>query len=443
MVSFWVFLFFSFVSLMASGALGSVILIGKNLTLSFEDIEASFAPSPKGSGKCGILYVAEPLDACSTLTNKIEPINNFTKDPFVLIIRGGCSFEDKVRKAQAAGFKAAIIYDNKYGVIIPMAGTSTGVKILALFVSKASGETLAKYAGDTDMEVWITPSLENSAWSIMATSFISLLAISAVLGMCFFVRRHHIRRERPQASRVREFHGISRRLVKAMPSLIFASVVEDNSTSVTCAICLDDYNVGDKLRVLPCRHKFHTKCVDAWLTSWRTFCPVCKRDARTSTGEPPASESTPLLSSSLLSGSSMSSLRSSLASSAVIHIGTGVSRSPSVSRSQSISSSHNQHSLWSYHQSPHFAISRSSLDLQNASSQRSRVPYLISSNSLGYPSLSPLNSRHTSACIPSPSNPSSSYIGSTSQHHNPLHHSESITSLSPFASANSLPGCES
>ncbi|OIT32998.1 PREDICTED: receptor homology region, transmembrane domain- and RING domain-containing protein 2-like [Nicotiana attenuata] len=443
MVSFWVFLFFSFVSLMPSGALGSVILIGKNLTLSFDDIEASFAPSPKGSGKCGTLYVAEPLDACSTLTNKIEPINNFTKDPFALIIRGGCSFEDKVRKAQAAGFKAAIIYDNEYGVIIPMAGTSTGVKILAVFVSKASGETLAKYAGDTDMEVWIIPSLENSAWSIMATSFISLLAMSAVLGMCFFVRRHHIRRERPRASRVREFHGISRRLVKAMPSLIFTSVVEDNSTSVTCAICLDDYNVGDKLRVLPCRHKFHTKCVDAWLTLWRTFCPVCKRDARTSTGEPSASESTPLLSSSLRSGSSMSSLRSSLASSAVIHIGTGASRSPSFSRPQSISSSHNQHSLWSYHQSPHFAINRSSLDLQNASSQRSGASYLISSNSLGYPSLSPLNSRYVPAYIPSPSNPSSSYIGSASQHHNPLHHSESVTSFSPFASANSLPGCES
>lgn len=444
MVNFWVFLFISFVSLTGSGATGSVVLIGNNRTLSFEEIEANFAPSAKSSGKCGMLYVAEPLDACATLTNKIEPTNNFTKEPFVLIIRGGCSFEDKVRKAQAAGFKAAIIYDNAYGDIIAMAGTSTGVKILAVFISKASGEALTKYAGDPDMEVWIIPSLENSAWSIMATSFISLLAMSAVLAMCFFVRRHHVRREVPRTSRVREFHGISSRLVKAMPSLIFTSVVEDNSTSVTCAICLEDYSVGDRLRILPCRHKFHAVCVDAWLTSWRTFCPVCKRDARTITGDPPASESTPLLSSSLASLSSLSSLRSSLASSSTIQIGQGASRSPSVSRPQSISSTpYNHQSLQSYHQSPHLTISRSSLDLQNASSQRSHASYLVSPHSLGYPSFSPLNSRYMSPYIPSPGNASSSYIGSSSRHPNPLRHSESTTSFSPFASAQSLPGCES
>ncbi|KAK6787217.1 hypothetical protein RDI58_015742 [Solanum bulbocastanum] len=444
MVNFWVFLLICFVSLTASGVTGSVILIGNNSTLSFEDIEANFAPSPKGSGKCGRLYVAEPLDACSTLTNKIEPTNNFTKEPFVLIIRGGCSFEDKVRKAQTAGFKAAIIYDSGYGDII------------AMFISKASGEALTKYAGP-DMEVWLIPNLENSAWSIMATSFISLLAMSAVLAMCFFVRRHHIRREHPRASRVREFHGISSRLVNAMPSLIFTSVVEDNSTSVTCAICLEDYTVGDKLRILPCRHNLHSPSTTPYfraITSLHNACfstpnlhnhfpsSALFKTLRTSTGEPPASESTPLLSSSLRSVSSMSSLRSSLASSAVIHIGTGESRSPSVSRPQSISSSHNQHSVWSY-QSPHLTISRSSLDLQNASSQRSRAAYLISSNSLGYPCPSPLNSRYGSAYIPSPSNPSSSYMGSTSRQPNPLHHSESITSFSPFASANSLPGCES
>lgn len=138
-----------------------------------------------------------------------------------------------------------------------MAGDSAGIKIRAVFVSKASGELLKQNVGLPDTEVWIIPSFENSAWSIMAISFISLLAMSAVLATCFFVRRHRIRRESPRGSRVREFHGMSRRLVKAMPSLIFTAVLEDNSTSRTCAICLEDYCVGEKLRILPCRH---SKC---------------------------------------------------------------------------------------------------------------------------------------------------------------------------------------
>ncbi|KAJ8551181.1 hypothetical protein K7X08_000551 [Anisodus acutangulus] len=444
MMNLWVFWYLSVVCLLGCRALGNVVLIGKNETLSFEDIEANFAPSVRVSGKCGTLNVAEPLDACSTLTKKVEPVKNSTRDLFLLMIRGGCSFEDKVRRAQSAGFKAAIIYNDEYGDLVAMAGNSAGVKIPAVFVSRASGERLTKYAGDIDVEVWIIPSFENSAWSIMAISFISLLAMSAALATCFFVRRHRIRREQPRASCVREFHGMSSRLVKAMPSLIFTSVLEDNCTSVTCAICLEDYSVGDKLRILPCRHKFHAMCVDAWLTSWRTFCPVCKRDARTSNGDPPASESTPLLSSSLVSLSSLSSLRSSLASSSAIQIGQGVSRSPSVSRPQSISSTpYNHQSLQSHHQSPHLTISCSSLDLQNASSQRSRASYLISSHSLDYRSLSPLNSRYMSPYIPRPGNVSSSYIGSSSRHPNPLRHSESTASFSPFASAQSLPGCES
>ncbi|KAL2513285.1 Receptor-like proteiny region [Abeliophyllum distichum] len=424
-------------------AFGNVVLIGNNVTLSFEDIEANFAPSVKGSGISGTLHVAEPLDACSSLTNKIDSENNDTRSPFVLIIREGCSFEDKVRRAQAARFKAAIVYDSENGDLVAMAGNAAGIKIHAVFVSKASGEKLTKYAGAADVELWIIPSFENSAWSIMAISFISLLAMSAVLATCFFVRRHRIRRELPRAPRVREFHGMSSRLVKALPSLIFTAVLEDNCTSQTCAICLEDYNVGEKLRILPCRHKFHATCVDAWLTSWRTFCPVCKRDARTSTGDLPASESTPLLSSTPVSSASLlSSFRSSLASSPAIQIAPASFQSSSLSRPHSISSTpYNQQSLQSNHQSSHLSMSRSSFDLRNMSSQRSRAVYLVSPHSLGYPSLSPLNSRYMSPYIPSPGNASSSYIGSSSRQPNPLHYSESATSFSPYASAQSLPGC--
>lgn len=78
------------------------------------------APSVKSTGEIGLLYVAEPLDACQNLMNKPKQSSNETSpSPFVLIIRGGCSFEEKVRKAQRAGFKAAIIYDDEdRGVLI-------------------------------------------------------------------------------------------------------------------------------------------------------------------------------------------------------------------------------------------------------------------------------------------------------------------------------------
>uniref|UniRef100_A0A6N2LSM4 RING-type domain-containing protein n=1 Tax=Salix viminalis TaxID=40686 RepID=A0A6N2LSM4_SALVM len=310
-------------------ASGNVVLIGNNVTMAFDDVEANFAPAIKGSGEHGVLYLAEPIDACSDLTNQAKKGSN-RSSPFVLIIRGGCSFDDKVRRAQKAGYKAAIIYDNEEGILVAMAGNSAGVTIPAIFVSKKSGETLKKYAGLTDMELWIIPTFQNSAWSIMAIAFISLLAMAAVLATCFFVRRHHITREHPRSSNEQEFHGMSRRLVKAMPSLAFTSALEDNCTSTTCAICLEDYTVGEKLRILPCRHKFHAFCVDSWLTTWRTFCPVCKRDARTSTGEPPATESTPLLTSNPSSFAS-SSMLSSFRSGTSTAIQITPSRTPSVS----------------------------------------------------------------------------------------------------------------
>ncbi|KAG6406929.1 hypothetical protein SASPL_134546 [Salvia splendens] len=361
-------------------ASGNVVMIAKNVTLSFDDVEALFAPTVKESGIGGTVSIAEPLDACSLLTNEIVASMNGTRYPFVLIIRGGCSFEDKVRRAQAAGFEAAIVYDNDTTDLRPMAGNPVGININAVFVSKVCGETLASYAaGAADLQLWIVPSYENPAWSIIALSFTSLAGVSAVLATCFFVRRHRFRGERPLAPRVREFHGISSRLVKAMPSLIFTAVLEDNCTSQTCAICLEDYSVGEKLRVLPCRHKFHAVCVDTWLTSWRTFCPVCKRDAKTKTTRPTASESTPLLSASVHPPST--SLPSSLESSSPMQIGPSV---PLV------------------------------YNLSDAPRLQPEGACAVSSSTTNYTSLSSLNSIYMLPYIPGAGNVSSGCLGSSS-----------------------------
>jgi len=45
-----------------------------------------------------------------------------------------------------------------------------------------------------------------------------------------------------------------------------------------CAICLEEYEVGDHIRELPCRHFFHSHCIDPWFRDVHGICPVCKRD---------------------------------------------------------------------------------------------------------------------------------------------------------------------
>ncbi|KAJ2021605.1 hypothetical protein IWW57_004866 [Coemansia sp. S610] len=45
-----------------------------------------------------------------------------------------------------------------------------------------------------------------------------------------------------------------------------------------CPICLEEFDIGEQLRELPCLHKYHVVCIDTWLVSRSTCCPYCKLD---------------------------------------------------------------------------------------------------------------------------------------------------------------------
>ncbi|MBA0653432.1 hypothetical protein Goklo_020608 [Gossypium klotzschianum] len=45
----------------------------------------------------------------------------------------------------------------------------------------------------------------------------------------------------------------------------------------TCAICLEEYVHGERVRVLPrCKHMFHKDCIEEWLEVPSLHCPICR-----------------------------------------------------------------------------------------------------------------------------------------------------------------------
>lgn len=270
-----------------------VLITSSNDSIPFPDVEASFAQKVPGAGIAGLLSAASPSNACEPL--QVFNDKQATLPAFLLIERGDCNFVAKVQYAQDAGYAAAIVYDNQDGRdLVTMSGNGLGIQIPAVFVSKQAGDILLQSVGDANARLYMLPAFENTAWSVMAVSLISLLAVSAVLSTFFFVRRQRLRRAGSRQL-LSETKGLSSGELKALPIAVFNP--KDNANSENCIICLEEYASGEKLRVLPCNHEFHVPCIDQWLTTQRPFCPICKRDVHCKTVKPPASENTPLLNS--------------------------------------------------------------------------------------------------------------------------------------------------
>jgi len=71
--------------------------------------------------------------------------------------------------------------------------------------------------------------------------------------------------------------GLARTQIDQLPSYRFAGEIEEGGQS-TCVICMCEFETRQTLRVLPCSHEYHAKCIDKWLKSNRT-CPICRGDA--------------------------------------------------------------------------------------------------------------------------------------------------------------------
>ncbi|XP_004487913.1 RING-H2 finger protein ATL10-like [Cicer arietinum] len=75
--------------------------------------------------------------------------------------------------------------------------------------------------------------------------------------------------------------GLKKKEMVALPTSIYTNSPHESPLSTTsldsnCAICLEKFCDGDKMKLLPkCNHHFHVVCIDKWLLS-HSSCPTCR-----------------------------------------------------------------------------------------------------------------------------------------------------------------------
>lgn len=220
----------------------------------------------------GFIAMTDPPDACLPVE---EPhfLTNFSDGRFALINgTETCGYKHKIQNAGRAGFDFAIIFD-------PLSRTSGFIDfgfephIPAVLISYEDGEIiknnyLFNNSSNYNYRIRVKPNIPDLSYY--------MYLFGAVIGICFFIMILFMMcllikciQERRRSRRNR----LSRRQISQIPTTKFTKGDQYD----VCAICLEVYNEGDKLRILPCSHAYHSKCIDPWLMNNRRNCPLCKR----------------------------------------------------------------------------------------------------------------------------------------------------------------------
>ncbi|KAI0755067.1 hypothetical protein C8Q80DRAFT_1142715 [Daedaleopsis nitida] len=283
------------------------------------------APCPLDSGNSTerkYPFEADPVYGCPDLCVSGPNEPESTDTWIALVQRGGCPFIEKARQAQRLGAKAVVVggdRDNPDALLNMFSERdSSDVKIAATYIkywdyvqlSSMIASSNTTHNGLKTLSLLI--STEYSAWewySPIITFIIILLLPSLLTFITLLIHRvraaRAAQRDRAPESVVHNFpwrvwtgNGWEKHEPPSSPSnppapvsdLEQGSEAAQASTShgqtlpawveeqMECAICLEMFVKGDRVRELPCYHLFHIDEIDEWLINKKKLCPICKAD---------------------------------------------------------------------------------------------------------------------------------------------------------------------
>ncbi|CAF1359281.1 unnamed protein product [Adineta ricciae] len=255
----------------------NVYNITNELLKIFDDQNARFGPPLPAAGLKGYITTTNPPNGCHKMDPPPVGIHKDGYQWIALISRtsgaDSCEFVVKVENAQQANFSAVIIY-NYEDTLLPMGSSSKAVHIPSTMITHTDGLLLISHYLYNRTTVNATPMYYVKLipeppfkLGIYMIPFIVVIAVSFLGLVGFILVRCHLERRRTRR------HRLPR---SALKQLKVKKFVKTDPWEV-CIICLDEFEEGTKLRILPCDHAYHMKCIDRWLIDHRRQCPVCKR----------------------------------------------------------------------------------------------------------------------------------------------------------------------